>query len=105
MGDIVGCDIAAGARPVLHNHRLAPDLLQAITDEARGDVGRAARRERHNHAHRLDRPLRGPRARRKQGWRRQSERGEAEKTAAVWHQRTPPDKDRLIASGHLFWRV
>ena len=39
MGDHIGRNVAAGAGLVLHHHRLAPNLLQAVADETRGDIG------------------------------------------------------------------
>ena len=43
--DRLGADIAAGARPVLDDEWLAEPLRQPLTDQARDDVGRAARRQ------------------------------------------------------------
>ena len=57
-GDHLGGDVAAGAGLVLDHHRLAPHLLQPVADQPRGDVGRAARRERHHDAHVPLRPVR-----------------------------------------------
>src|SRR5262249_43468069 len=44
-------DIAAAPRPVFHNKLLAEALRQPLSHQARDDVGRAARRERHDHSH------------------------------------------------------
>ena len=44
--DRLGGDIAASTRPVLDDERLAEPLRQPLTDQARDDVGRAARRQR-----------------------------------------------------------
>jgi hypothetical protein len=86
MGDHVARDVAAGARLVLDHHRLAPHLLQAVADEARGDIGRAARRERHHDAHRFCRPVRGRRGAGHNNRRRcDGSRGKADKTAAIQH--------------------
>ncbi len=55
-----GCaDGAASAALVFHNHGLAQFLAHALRHQARDDVGRAARRERNNHADRLARVLVG----------------------------------------------
>jgi hypothetical protein len=96
MGDHVGGDVAAGARFVLHHHRLAPDLLQAVADQTRGDVGRTARRERHHHADRFGGPVGAERAGQQQRRCGHRGRGETGKTAAVQHGRNslpkrPPD--------------
>src|SRR5262249_40902840 len=40
--DRLQCEIAAGARPVVDDHRLAEPLRQRLADQARDDVGRAA---------------------------------------------------------------
>src|SRR5205807_4292567 len=47
---------AARAAAVLDQHRLAPDLRQLLAEQPRRDVGRSARRERHDEAHGLLRP-------------------------------------------------
>jgi hypothetical protein len=86
----LGGDVAAGAWLVLDHHRLAPHLLEAVADQTRGDVGRAARRERHHDAHRFCRPVHACGA----GWqnrrRRDRGRGETDKTTAVQHGRLLP---------------
>ena len=51
----VGADRAARAAAILHQHRLPHRLLHALRDDARGDVGGAARRERHDDADRFRR--------------------------------------------------
>ena len=43
--DRLGADIGAGARPVLDDEWLAEPLRQPLADQARDDVGPAARRE------------------------------------------------------------
>src|SRR5689334_24040326 len=48
----LGADDAVGARLGLDHDRLAGGLLDMLADEARGDVARAAGRERHGHADR-----------------------------------------------------
>ena len=99
MGDHVGRDVAAGAGLVLDHHRLAPDLLQAVADQARGDVGRAARRERHHDLHRFCRPVRArARERRMQARRRQWRRGRQNGGDSAWAHSSRGD--RPIASGH-----
>ena len=40
--DRLQCEIAAGARPVVNDHRLAEPLRQRMADQARDDVGRGA---------------------------------------------------------------
>ena len=50
-----GSDHGGGARPRLHDHLLAPVLQHLLAEHAGEDVGRAARRERHDD---FDRPLR-----------------------------------------------
>jgi hypothetical protein len=51
-GEVAG-EIAVRARPVLHHDRLAEARAQRLTQRAGDEVGRAARRERHQQA---DRP-------------------------------------------------
>ena len=43
-----GADVARCARAVLDQHRLSQGALQMLGDDARQDVGRSARRERHD---------------------------------------------------------
>ena len=50
-----GAEISAGARPVVDQHGLAEARRHLLGDEPRGEVGPAARRERHDE---LDRPRR-----------------------------------------------
>ena len=50
----LGADQRVGAGPVLDQDRLAPVLAHLLADDARHDVARAARRERHDDA---DRPV------------------------------------------------
>ena len=52
-GDIGGAERAAGAGSVLDDHRLAPALLQLVGDDARREIGPAARRRRDDDAHRV----------------------------------------------------
>ena len=49
----LGHDAAAGAGPVLDDDRLLQLFLHAVGEQAGGDVGRAARREADQDAHRL----------------------------------------------------
>ena len=53
--DAADADAAAGAADVLDDHRLTERGPHALRQDARHDVGRAARRERHDHR---DRPRR-----------------------------------------------
>ena len=55
LGRLFGADIAAGAGPVVDDHRLAPFLRQLLRHHAHQRVGRGARRRRHDD---LDRPRR-----------------------------------------------
>lgn len=55
LGDMVGCNGAAGARATLDDHRFAKPLRQAIGDDARNDVGVAAGGEA---VHQRDWPVR-----------------------------------------------
>jgi len=48
LRDGVGADDRAGSGPVVDHERLAPAFLQLGREEARIDIGRAARRERHD---------------------------------------------------------
>ena len=57
---LVAGDVAVGAGAVFHHHRLAQALGELLRQQAGGDVGGAARRDRH---HDLDRIL-GKRSRR-----------------------------------------
>ena len=43
----VGGDVAVGAGAVIHDERLPHRLGELLRQEPRGDVGRAARRNRH----------------------------------------------------------
>ncbi|MFN9957449.1 MAG: hypothetical protein ACK55I_30455, partial [bacterium] len=54
LGRDLGRDRAARARPVVHQHRLAPALGEFLADHAREVIGRAA----HALAHDAQRPLR-----------------------------------------------
>ena len=53
----VGADRAAGARPVLDHHGLAELLSDLLHHDARDDVARAARAERHDRRDGLGRPI------------------------------------------------
>ena len=53
LRDRVGAHIAAGARPVLDDHRLPERLGDFIADRAREHVGKPAGRERRDQADRL----------------------------------------------------
>src|SRR5262249_28371170 len=46
-----GCDVAAGARPVVDHEWLAEDLLELAAEDAREHVARAARREGDDEGH------------------------------------------------------
>src|SRR5262249_5762061 len=48
----LSADVGASARAVLHHELLAEPLRQPLTDQARDDVGRTGRSERHDDAHR-----------------------------------------------------
>src|SRR5215467_2678313 len=50
--DRLECEIAAGARPVVDDHRLAEPLRQRLADQAPNDVGRAAGRNEDDQGHR-----------------------------------------------------
>ena len=52
LRDRVGADIAAGARAVFHDDRLAERLRHLVADRARQHVGEPAGRERRDHADR-----------------------------------------------------
>ena len=52
LGHHVAADDAAGARPVLHHHGLAPGLAQLLGNDAPDDVGAAACRVGNHHAQR-----------------------------------------------------
>src|SRR5262249_41944565 len=49
----LGCDRAAGARPVFDDELLSKDFAEALTDQAGDDVAVSPRRERDHDAHRL----------------------------------------------------
>ena len=49
--DVGGAERAAGARPVLDDHRLAPALRQPVGQDARDHVGPAGRRRRDDDPH------------------------------------------------------
>jgi hypothetical protein len=51
--DRFGGNVAAGARPVLHDELLAKPLRQPVTDQARGDVVATAGSKTDDHVHRL----------------------------------------------------
>ena len=70
LRDQIHRDVAVRARAVFHDHGLAEELGEPLSDDPRRDIGRASRRDRHDQ---LDRP-RGvlrPRSERKQGGERQ----------------------------------
>ena len=76
--DRLGAEIAAGAALVLDDEGLAEPLGQPLPDQAAGDVGGAARRERHHDAHRPGRIVErhgGARQRGQRQWRRWRKRG------------------------------
>jgi hypothetical protein len=80
--DGLGADIAAATRPVVDNKLLAEPLRQPLSHQAREDVGRAARRERHDDAHRPRRiGLRKSEAR--DGRERGGTRGQVQKISAA----------------------
>ena len=55
LGDKVGGDGAGGAGAVLDQHRVAPDLGEALRNHPRDDVGAAAWREADQDANRFGR--------------------------------------------------
>ena len=58
-------DRAAGAADILDNHRLAERSAHLVGHDARGDVGRSARRERHDQRDRARGKIVGMRGRKK----------------------------------------
>ena len=56
FGQRISGNIASGARAALNHYWLAQRLLQWLRNDARNLVCRAARREAHNHPHRLGGP-------------------------------------------------
>src|SRR5262249_12340386 len=79
----LGADIAAATRPVVDNELLAEALRQPLSDQARGDVGRAGRGEWHDQTHRSRRIGLRPRDPRYCRQRRGSARGQMQKFAAA----------------------
>ena len=59
LGGELDAEIAVGAGLVLDHDLLAEHARQMLADEPGRDVGRAARRERHDHLDRTVRPLLG----------------------------------------------
>ena len=55
--DELGRDARSGSRLVLHHELLADDLAHAVGEHARGDVGRGARPESDDDAHRSRRKI------------------------------------------------
>jgi regulator of RNase E activity RraA len=51
-GDHFGCDVGGGARPILHNERLAEPLLKPVADHPSDDVDRLPRRKADDDPHR-----------------------------------------------------
>ncbi|MNE67930.1 hypothetical protein D3C80_1635670 [compost metagenome] len=82
LGDHVHADVAARARAVFDDHRLAQRLRHACTHRARHEVGRSARGIGHDETDRLGRKslLRGQRA----GGQAQQCRSGAQHAAARW---------------------
>jgi hypothetical protein len=103
FGDHVGGDIAAGAGLVFDHDRLAPDILQAVADQARGGVGGASRREGHDDAHRFRGPVDAgaASARGRKRWRGDACGRKRDKTAAIEHGLLPSNTDRPIVSGRI----
>src|SRR5262249_46437300 len=50
--DCLSADVGASTRAVLHHELLAEPLRQPLTDQARDNVGRTGRSERHDDANR-----------------------------------------------------
>ena len=59
MRDDVGTDHAVGARAVVDDKRLTEAFAEFLRDYARRQVVGAARRERHDNAHRFEWKFRG----------------------------------------------
>src|SRR4051812_25974098 len=49
--DCLGADVAASTGPILNDELLTEPLRQPLSDRARGDIGRTARRESDDDAH------------------------------------------------------
>ena len=78
----LGGDIGSRAWLVLDDERLAEPLREPLTNETRGDVGRAASQETDNNAHRPRRIGLRPRETR-HGRQRGSTRGQMQKLPTV----------------------
>jgi hypothetical protein len=83
-------EIAAAARSVVDDDRLAQPLREPLTDQPRNDVGRAAGADEHDHGHRPCRPsLREGRARQRR--QRAGAGSHAEKVSAGKYHADPPE--------------
>jgi hypothetical protein len=79
-------DRAAGAADILDDHRLAERRAHFVGHDARGDVGRSARRKRHDQRDRARGKIVG--ARRHQ-WRDQGQRDEDKRSNEFSHGPSP----------------
>ncbi|MCY1530033.1 hypothetical protein D9M68_652070 [compost metagenome] len=74
-------DLAARAGLVLHDHALSQIVAKVLRIDARGGVGRAAGRKRHNHAH----GFRGPGVGRGRAGRQRQDRAREGNTPQLFH--------------------
>jgi hypothetical protein len=82
-------DIPAASTDILHVEWLAEPLGQVLRDQPRGQVVRAARRERHDHPHRVVRIGLRPSAARQGGGGESQNRGTQKPAATNGHHASP----------------
>ena len=99
MGDRIGADVGAGARPVLDNELLAEALRQPLADQTRDDVEGAAGRNADDDPYRPCRPG-CARAMREIAGERRSTRHHMHKSAARKFHGFPPVTMKLRHASH-----
>src|SRR5262245_291458 len=97
VGDAAGPDVAVRATDILNDDGLTKRRPHSLGQDARDDVGKGARGERHDHRNSLRRiGLRPSEARR--GWKRGRARGQMQKISAGKFHFEPPSHHSITSS-------